>query len=71
LDRKTDHLPGRRPHLTDDQFIQLRYQARMLDLAVGQALRAQANLDAATAIADDRARGSPATAPGSDHLAAT
>jgi len=59
------------PHLTDDQFIQLRYQARMLDLAVGQALRAQANLDAATAIADDRAGGSPAIAPGSDHLAAT
>jgi len=59
------------PHLTDDQFIQLRYRARMLDHAVGQALRAQANLDAATAIADDRAGGSPAIAPGSDHLAAT
>jgi len=59
------------PHLTDDQFIQLRYQAQMLDHAVGQALRAQANLDAATAIADDRAGRSPAIAPGSDHLAAT
>jgi len=45
------------PHLTDDQFIQLRYQAQLLDHAVGQALRAQANLDAATAIADDRPRG--------------
>ena len=43
------------PQLTDEEFIRLRYQAQMLDHAVGQALRAQANLDAATAAPPSRA----------------
>ena len=59
------------PHLSDDQFIRMRYQAQMLDHAVGQALRAQANLDAVTAVPADLAGGPPAIAPGDDHLAAT
>ena len=59
------------PQLIDEEFIRLRYQARMLDHAVGQALRAQANLDAATAAPPIRAGASSVTLFGSNSPAAT
>ena len=40
------------PSLTDAEFRQLRYQAEMLDHAVGQALRAQSTLHTITAVED-------------------
>lgn len=59
------------PHLTDEEFIRLRYQAQMLDHAVGQALRAQANLDAATAARPICAGESSVTGSGGSSPAAT
>ncbi len=41
--------------LSDEEFLQLRYRAQMLEHAVGQALRAQSTLDAITQVRSDRA----------------
>lgn len=54
------------PHLNGDQFTKLRYRAQMLDHAVGQTLRAQANLDAASAIGDPVTGATPAAAATGD-----
>ena len=59
------------PHLTTEDFVRLRYQTYMLDHAVGQALRAQANLDAATAAPATTAGRSASIEPGGSSPAAT
>lgn len=59
------------PQLTDEDFIRLRYQAQMLDHAVGQVQRAEANLDAATAAPPIRAGASSVTGSGNSSPAAT
>ena len=56
--------------LSDEEFVQLRYQAQMLDHAVGQALRAQSTLDTITEIRTDRGT-STKVAAATDHVAAT
>ena len=60
------------PQIAAEEFIRLRYQAQILDHAVGQALRAQANLDAATGAPPPiRAGASSSTLSGSSSPAAT
>ena len=56
--------------LSTEEFIRLRYQAQMLDHAVGQALRAQSTLDTITSVPSTPADITPAVAAAADRTAA-